>query len=105
MNIGTEERITHSLLRLIGDMPMQHGRIRASRIVMGYPVALTDETDDLSCYAVAVLDCSLTDVVKLVDVLIEGNLIAAASLRTVTRLALTRAGHLALDALEAMERH
>lgn len=99
MNIGTEERITHSLLRLIGDMPMQHGRIRASRIVMGYPVALTDETDDLSCYAVAVLDCSLTDVVKLVDVLIEGNLIAV-SFGARPRLALTRAGHRALDALE-----
>lgn len=95
------EAAAHSLLRMIADHPGQMGRLRAARLVGAYPVPFRDEDDaaNLAKYAVS-LDWPLREITQLVDALIAGSLLAQTpGPRPV--LVLTRAGHRALDALDA----
>lgn len=89
------EAVVHAALRLVGDYPGLVGRVRAARVVTARNV----ESDvDFSSFGVAD-DWQLKDAIALVDALIEGGLVHRTSgPRPV--LALTRAGHRALDALE-----
>lgn len=97
----TTEAIAHAVLRLVGDMPGQMGRLRVARVVGGYPVRTNDEDlpSLLAQYAVEVR-WPLRETVGLIDALISGGLL----LQTVGQrptLVLSRPGHRALDALEA----
>lgn len=94
------ELATHAILRLIADRPGTAGRLRTARIATGRPVPApgTEQTTDLSPYGVAA-ELPLKDVVALIDALAEAHLITATVGRPL--LVLTRAGHRALDALEA----
>lgn len=99
----TAEAAAHALLRMVGDLPGQMGRLRAARVVGGYSLPGADENPELVAqlapYAVAV-QWPLRETVRLIDALIDGGLVArTAGPRPV--LMLTRAGHRALDALEA----
>ncbi len=91
----------HALLTLIADMPATHGRIRAARIVSGFPVAVTDDIQAQRLHRHAHhFPWRLSDTVGLVDALIDGGLLAQSAGPRPT-LVLSRAGHHALDALEA----
>jgi len=99
-DIGAEAA-AHALLRLIAEHPGQMGRLRAARLIGGYPVPHRDneEAQALGRYAVE-LDWPLREITRLADALITGRLIAqTAGPRPV--LVLTRAGHRTLEALEA----
>ena len=94
------EAVAHALLRLIGDHPGQMGRLRAVRLIGGYPVPHRDDEEQISQtrYAVRV-DWSLRELTNLADALISGRLIAQTNgPRPV--LVLTRAGYRALEALD-----
>lgn len=94
------EAAAHALLRLVADHPGQMGRLRAARLVGGYPVPHRDEEEasQLGRYAVQ-LDWPLREITRLVDAIINGRLVAQTpGPRPV--LVLTRAGHRALDAFE-----
>lgn len=96
------EAAAHALLRLVGDHPGQMGRLRAARLVGGYPVPHRDDVEavELGRYAVE-LDWPLREITRLVDAMITGRLVAQTpGPRPV--LVLTRPGHRALDALEAV---
>lgn len=97
----TSERAAHAMLKLVGDHPGRMGRLRCARIVGGYPVPHRDdiEAQQLQTYAVAQLDWPLREITRLVDALISGGLVAQTEGPRPT-LALTRAGHRALDALD-----
>ena len=97
------ERAAHAMLKLVGDHPGRMGRLRCARIVGGYPVPHRDDTEghQLATYAVP-LDWPLREITRLVDALIEGGLLAQTEGPRPT-LALTRAGHRALDALDALD--
>lgn len=98
------EAVAHALLRLVGDHPGQMGRLRAARIVGGYPVPYRDGTDaiDQASFAVEV-GWPLREFTRLVDSLISGRLVAqTAGPRPV--LVLTRSGHRTLEALEGAPR-
>jgi hypothetical protein len=97
----TMEAVAHALLRLVADYPGTLGRVRAARVVGGYAVAGADELQArrFNAYAVHV-PWPLAGLVDLVDAMLDGGLLAqTAGARPV--LVLTRAGHHALDALEA----
>ena len=95
------EAAAHAILRLIADMPGEMGRIRAARIVSNRSVASTDELFARRCAAYGMdLPWPLRDVVGLVDALIDGGLMKQ-TCGARPLLVLTRAGHHALDALEA----
>lgn len=94
------EAAAHALLRLVGEHPGQMGRLRAARLVGGYPVPHRDDQEaiELGRYAVQ-LDWPLREITRLVDALISGRLVAqTAGPRPV--LVLTRAGFRTLEALE-----
>jgi hypothetical protein len=98
-DVGTEAA-AHAMLRLVGEHPGQMGRLRAARLIGGYPVPHRDaeEAASLTAYAVE-LTWPLREITRLVDVLIEGRLMAQTpGPRPV--LVLTRAGFRALEALE-----
>ncbi|MCW2955151.1 MAG: hypothetical protein JWO69_20 [Thermoleophilia bacterium] len=98
-NISTEAA-AHALLRLIADQPGQMGRLRAARIIGGYAVPHRDEEEAarLTRYSIQ-LDWPLREIVRLVDALINGSLLAqTAGPRPV--LVLTRSGFAALGVLE-----
>lgn len=98
-DVGSEVA-AHALLRMVGDHPGHMGRLRAARLIGGYSVPHRDaeEAAALTAYAVE-LTWPLREITRLVDVLIEGGLMAQTpGPRPV--LVLTRAGFRALDALE-----
>ena len=98
------ERAAHAMLKLVGDHPGRMGRLRCARIVGGYPIPHRDDTEaqQLATYAVVQLDWPLREITRLVDALISGGLAAQTEGPRPT-LALTRAGHRALDALDQTE--
>lgn len=102
---GTAEEASHSLLSLVGDRPGECGRLRAARIIAGYPIPHRDDTekDELAKYAVQ-LDWPLREVTRLVDAMIAGRLIVQTPGPRPT-LALTRAGFRTLEALDAGRQH
>ncbi|MCW2928690.1 MAG: hypothetical protein JWM86_2658 [Thermoleophilia bacterium] len=94
------EAVAHALLRLVAEHPGQMGRLRAARVVGGYPVPHRDghEQFDAAAFAVEV-GWPLREFTRLVDALISGRLVAqTAGPRPV--LVLTRAGFRTLEALE-----
>lgn len=94
------EAAAHSLLRLVAEHPGQMGRLRAARIIGGYPVPHRDdeEADTLGQFAVQ-LDWPLREITRLVDALITGRMMAQTpGPRPV--LVLTRSGFRTLEALE-----
>lgn len=101
-DIGSEAA-AHAVLRMVAEHPGQMGRLRAARIVGGYPVPHRDEQEaaELARYALQ-LDWPLREITRLVDALITGGLVAQTpGPRPV--LVLTRSGHRTLEALEAGE--
>lgn len=94
------EAAAHAALSLVGDHPGQVGRLRAARLVGGYPVPHRDDEEALSLNRYAIqLDWPLREIVRLVDALISGGLLAqTAGPRPV--LALTRPGYRALEAID-----
>jgi hypothetical protein len=94
--------LAHGLLRLVGDYPGELGRLRAARIAGGrtFPAADEVEAARLARYAVESAPLTIAQIVELVDALIAGGLIHHTSRPTRPTLALTRAGHRGLDALE-----
>lgn len=98
---GSAEEGAHQLLRLVGDRPGDCGRLRAARIIGGYPIPYRDDADraELSKYAVP-LDMPLREITRLVDAMIAGALIVQTPGPRPT-LVLTRAGFRVLEALEA----
>jgi hypothetical protein len=99
-DIGAEAA-AHALLRLVAEHPGMMGRLRASRIVGGYPVPHRDDQEavELARYAVQ-LDWPLREITRLVDALISGGLVTQTpGPRPV--LVITRSGHRTLEALEA----
>ena len=99
----TSERAAHAMLKLVGDHPGRMGRLRCARIVGGYPVPHRDDLEgqQLATYAVP-LDWPLREITRLVDALIDGGLLTQTEGPRPT-LVLTRAGHRALDALDALD--
>jgi hypothetical protein len=99
-DIGAEA-LAHAVLRLIADHPGQMGRLRTARVVGGFPVPHRDGTDGsaLERYAVDA-GWTIRELVQLVDALIGGGL-AARTIGPRPVLVLTRAGFVALSALEA----
>lgn len=95
------ELLAHKILELVGDYPGQMGRLRTSRLVGGYWVLHRDdqEAKALAEYSVET-SLPLREIARLVDLLIEGKLISQTSPPRPT-LVLTRAGHRALEALDA----
>ncbi len=99
LDVGAEAA-AHSLLRLVAEHPGQMGRLRASRIIGGYPVPYRDdeEADALGQFAVQ-LDWPLREITRLVDALITGRMMTQTpGPRPV--LVLTRSGFRTLEALE-----
>jgi len=96
----SSEHAAHQILRLAAEHPGMCGRLRIARVVGGYPVPHRDEIEakDLARYSTP-LDWPLREVVRLVDALIDGKLIAQTTGPRPT-VVVTRAGHRALDALE-----
>jgi hypothetical protein len=94
------EAAAHALLRLVGDHPGHMGRLRASRLIGGYPVPMRDGEEDLHLDRYAVqLDWPLREITRLVDAMISGGMITQTpGPRPV--LVLTRAGFRTLEALE-----
>jgi len=91
--------VAHNTLRLVGDRPGQYGRLRVARIVVGFPVVDVSGEDHTGY--VTDVDWTLHTSVELVDTLIAGGFIAQ-EIGMRPTLVLTRAGHRALDALEAL---
>lgn len=98
------EVAAHAILELAATHPGQFGRLRTARLVGGYAVSLDDDTETSTApYTRAVRHWTLGDLVALVDALLAGGLLAQTTRQRPT-LALTRAGHRALDALEGERR-
>lgn len=96
------ETAAHSLLRLVAEHPGQMGRLRAARIIGGYPVPYRDDEEaaELAKFAVE-LDWPLREITCLVDATLTGRLMTQTpGPRPV--LVLTRSGHRVLEALEAV---
>lgn len=94
------EAVTHALMHLVGDQPARHGRIRCARILAGRSVDDgVDAASDYRRYAIA-HEHTVPQLVALIDSLIDGGLVDRTPGVRPT-LVLTRAGHRALDALEA----
>lgn len=95
------EVMAHAVLRFVGDHPAKAGRLRIARILTGRPVPPSplDDPQAYDPYQVAT-ELTLQEAVGLIDALIEAALIATSAGRPM--LTLTRAGHRALDALEAV---
>lgn len=98
------EAAIHAVLRLAADFPGQMGRLRVARVVGGYPIRSADSERQaqLGEYAVA-YPGSLREIVEFVDALIAGGLLVQTVGQRPT-LVLSRAGHRALEALEAVSR-
>lgn len=99
LDVGAEAA-AHSLLRLVAEHPGQMGRLRASRIIGGYPVPYRDrqEAEALGQFALQ-LDWPLREITRLVDALITGRMMTQTpGPRPV--LVLTRPGFRTLEALE-----
>lgn len=100
------EVAAHAILGLAGAHPGRFGRLRTARVVAGYAVPLDDTptAEAIAPYTAAVSGWSLRDAVTLVDALLTGELLAQTVGQRPT-LALTRAGHRALDALDQPPTH
>lgn len=95
------EAAAHAIIRLVADMPGEMGRVRAARIVSKRAVSPTNEVFARRCLAYGMdLPWPLRDTIGLVDALIDGGLMTQ-TCGARPLLVLTRAGHHALDALEA----
>lgn len=98
----SSEVVAHAVLRLVADMPGKLGRLRAARVVGKFSVSTRseEEAENLSLYGLPA-DWRLQDLIALVDALIDGGLmVTTAGARPY--LALTRAGHHALNTLEGI---
>lgn len=95
------EIMAHAVLRFVGDHPAKTGRLRIARILTGrrVPPRATDDPGSYHPYQVAT-ELTLQEAVGLIDALMEAGLVTASAGRPM--LTLTRAGHRALDALEAV---
>lgn len=95
------EAVAHAVLSLVVEHPGQMGRLRAARLVGGYPVPHRDEEERESQERHALdLDWPLREITSLVDALLRGRLLAQTSgPRPV--LVPTRAGFRTLEALDA----
>lgn len=95
------EAAAHAVLRLVADMPGQMGRLRAARVVGGYPIATCDDVmaHQLASYGVQT-PWPLREMVELVDALLRGGLVVQTPGQRPT-LVLTQAGFRALEALES----
>jgi hypothetical protein len=95
------ELVAHHILKLVGEQPVQVGPLRCARIVGGYTVpAVRDQHGELfDLYAIPQRDWTLRMLKELVEALERGGLLVRSGGPRPT-LALTRAGHRALDALE-----
>jgi hypothetical protein len=89
------------MLTLVADHPAQIGPLRCARIVGGFTVPTTcDEQRELfEQYAISGLGWTLRTLKELVEALERGGLVTRSAGPRPT-LALTRAGHRALEALE-----
>lgn len=96
------EVAAHAILELVATHPGQFGRLRTARIVAGYAVPINDEdmAQNLAPFTAIVKHWTIRDTVDLVDAMVSGALLAQTSGIRPT-LVLTRAGHRALDALQA----
>jgi hypothetical protein len=95
------ELVAHHILKLVGEHPGQVGSLRCARIVGGFttPPVSEDQRELFDRYAIEQRDWTLRTLKDLIDALERGGLLARShGPRPV--LALTRAGHRALDALE-----
>lgn len=95
------EVVAHHILKLVGEHPGQVGALRCARIVGGFTVPSVSEEQQgmFDRYAIAQRDWTLRTLKDLIEALERGSLLARShGPRPV--LALTRAGHRALDALE-----
>lgn len=90
----------HAVLRLVCDLPGSMGRLRVARVVGGFSVPFREETPPelLARYAVE-LGWPLREVIALVDAMLDGGLLVQ-TIGARPTLVLTRAGFLALHALE-----
>ena len=95
------EVVAHHVLKLIGEHPGQVGALRCARIVGGFtvPTVSDDQHALFEQYAIQRRDWTLRTLKDLLEALERGGLLVRShGPRPV--LALTRAGHRALDALE-----
>lgn len=97
----TSEHVARIALTLVADHPGEIGSLRCARIIGGFTVPYTgDEQQQLFVqYAIPDLGWTLRTLKALIDALEHGGLIAR-SVGPRPTLALTRAGHRALHALE-----
>lgn len=95
------EVAAHQILKLIANMPGAIGRLRAARIIGGFEIPFSEETppEMLEQYSID-LGWPLREYAALVDAMIGGGLITQTSGARPT-LVLTRAGFMALVALES----
>ena len=94
--------IAFAVLRIAGELPGRVGRTRAARIIGGYPTALRESESEQQFARYTLTSCAphLRAIVDVIDAMVTGGLVALSdSPRPL--LVLTRAGHRALDALEA----
>jgi len=97
----SEFELQHAILRLAGDKPGHFGRLRTARIVGGYDLNRSVESE-LNEYAV-MTDWTLTPLIDLIDGMVKSGLIIQTPGARPT-LVLTRKGHRALDGMEKEER-
>lgn len=98
----TPERVARQMLALVADHPGTVGPLRCARIVGGFtiPVVSEQQQELFITYAVPNLGWTLRTLKDLVEALQRGGLITTTAGPRPT-LVLTRAGHRALDALDA----
>lgn len=93
--------IAFNLLRMVAEHPGQMGRLRAARIIGGYPVPWREPEDAAKMVSYAVsTEWRLRELVDFVDVMLDSGLLAATA-GPRPSLVLTRAGFRALEAIEA----
>lgn len=97
----TSEYVAKQMLALVADHPGRVRPLRAARIVGGFTVPYTtvDEQKLFEQYAIPKLDWPIRTLKDLLDALERGGLVARSVGQRPT-LALTRAGHRALETLE-----
>ncbi len=97
----TSEYVAKQVLALVGDHPGRVGPLRCARIVGGFTVPYTggDQQELFEQYAIPDLGWTLRTLKALMEALERGGLVTR-SVGPRPTLALTRAGHRALETLE-----